>query len=145
MELIWMKATQLLHDLGQSIWLDNITGDLLVSGARPQRLLWASTGTKDPRAPDILYVKSLAAPFTVNTMPENTLKALADHGELGAILRADGGDSEEVLAEFANAGIDVYELAARLQDEGAKSFVKSWNDLMEVIGSKCAALKEAAV
>ena len=114
-------------------------------GARPQRLLWASTGTKDPKASDILYIKSLAAPFTVNTMPENTLKAFADHGELGAILRADGGDSEKVLARFANAGIDVYELAAQLQDEGAKSFVKSWNDLMEVIGSKRAALKEAAV
>jgi transaldolase len=114
-------------------------------GARPQRLLWASTGTKDPKASDVLYVKSLAAPFTVNTMPENTLKALADHGELGAILRTDGGDSEKVLAQFANAGIDVYELAAQLQDEGAKSFVKSWNDLMEVIVSKSAALKEAAV
>jgi transaldolase len=114
-------------------------------GARPQRLLWASTGTKDPKASDILYVKSLAAPFTVNTMPENTLKAFADHGELSAILRADGGDSEKVLAQFSNAGIDVYELAARLQDEGAKSFAKSWNDLMEVIGSKSAALKETAV
>jgi len=114
-------------------------------GARPQRLLWASTGTKDPRASDVLYVKSLAAPFTVNTMPENTLKALADHGELGAILRADGGDSEKVLAQFANAGIDVYELAAQLQDEGAESFVKSWNDLMAVIASKSASLKEAAV
>lgn len=114
-------------------------------GARPQRLLWASTGTKDPQASDVLYAKSLAAPFTVNTMPENTLKALADHGELGAILRADGGDSEEVLAKFTNAGIDVYELAAQLQDEGARSFVKSWNDLMEVIASKSATLKEATV
>lgn len=114
-------------------------------GARPQRLLWASTGTKDPKASDILYIKSLAAPFTVNTMPENTLKAFADHGELGTILRADGGDSEKVLAQFANAGVDVYALATQLQDEGAKSFVKSWNDLMEVIGSKRAALKEAAV
>ncbi len=114
------------------------------SGARPQRLLWASTGTKDPKASDVLYVKGLAAPFTVNTMPEATLKALADHGELGAILPPDGGDCEEVLAQFARAGIDVDALAAQLQDEGAKSFVKSWNELMAVINSKSAALKTAA-
>ena len=113
------------------------------AGARPQRLLWASTGTKDPKASDILYVKALAAPFTVNTMPEGTLKALADHGEVGAMLPADGGDSEQVLARFAQAGIDVEALAAQLQDEGAKSFVKSWNDLMEVIASKSAALKKS--
>ena len=113
------------------------------SGARPQRLLWASTGTKDPKASDVLYIKALAAPFTVNTMPEGTLKALADHGELGTILPADGGDCEEVLAQFAKAGIDVDALAAQLQEEGAKSFVKSWNDLMAVISSKSAALKEA--
>ena len=106
------------------------------AGARPQRLLWASTGTKDPKASDVLYVKALAAPFTVNTMPDGTLKALADHGEIGAILPADGGDCEEVLAEFAKAGIDVDALAAQLQDEGAKSFVKSWNELMEVIAAK---------
>src|SRR6266404_4805729 len=112
-------------------------------GARPQRLLWASTGTKDPKASDVLYIKSLAAPFTVNTMPEGTLKALADHGELGAILRADGGDSDEVLTKFAKAGIDIDALAARLQDEGAKSFVQSWNDLMGVITMKSAALKKA--
>ncbi len=112
-------------------------------GARPQRLLWASTGTKDPKASDVLYIKALAAPFTVNTMPEGTLKALADHGELGAILPADGGDCEEVLAQFAKAGIDVDALAAQLQDEGAKSFVKSWNELMAVITSKSAALKQA--
>jgi transaldolase len=109
-------------------------------GARPQRLLWASTGTKDPKASDILYIKSLAAPFTVNTMPEGTLKALAAHTELGELLPADGGNCEEVLAQFANAGIDVDALAARLQDEGAESFVKSWNDLMAVISSKSAAL-----
>jgi len=113
-------------------------------GARPQRLLWASTGTKDPKASDVLYIKSLAAPFTVNTMPEGTLKALADHGELGAILRADGGDSDEVLTKFAKAGIDIDALAARLQDEGAKSFVQSWNDLMGVITMKSAALKKAS-
>jgi len=115
------------------------------AGARPQRLLWASTGTKDPKASDVLYIKALAAPFTVNTMPEGTLKALADHGELGTILPADGGDCEQVLAQFAKAGIDVDALAARLQEEGAKSFVKSWNDLMAVIVSKSAALKAAAV
>jgi transaldolase len=114
------------------------------AGARPQRLLWASTGTKDPNASDILYIKALAAPFTVNTMPEGTLKALAEHSELGTILPADGGDCEEVLAQFAKAGIDVDALAAQLQDEGAKSFVKSWNELMAVIASKSAALKKAA-
>jgi transaldolase len=114
------------------------------AGARPQRLLWASTGTKDPKSSDVLYVKSLAAPLTVNTMPEATLKALADHGELGAILPADGGDCEQVLAEFGKAGIDVDALAGRLQDEGAKSFVQSWNDLMAVIAAKSAALKRAA-
>jgi len=113
------------------------------AGARPQRLLWASTGTKDPQASDILYVKALAAPFTVNTMPEGTLKALADHGELGEILPAGGGNCEEMLAQFAKAGIDIDALAARLQEEGAKSFVKSWNELMAVIASKSAALAAA--
>jgi transaldolase len=113
------------------------------AGARPQRLLWASTGTKDPKASDVLYIKALAAPFTVNTMPEGTLKALADHGELGTILPADGGDCEKVLAQFAKAGINVDALAAQLQDEGAKSFVKSWSELMAVISSKSATLKKA--
>ena len=112
-------------------------------GARPQRLLWASTGTKDPKASDILYIKALAAPFTVNTMPDNTLKAFADHGEVGAAMPPDGGDCEEILAQFAKAGIDIDALAAELQDEGAKSFVKSWDDLMVVIESKSAALKTA--
>ena len=113
------------------------------AGARPQRLLWASTGTKDPAASDVLYIKALAAPFTVNTMPEGTLKALAEHGELGTILPADGGDCEEVLTEFAKAGINVDSLAADLQDQGAKSFVKSWTDLMAVIASKSSALSAA--
>jgi len=113
------------------------------AGARPQRLLWASTGTKDPKASDVLYIKALAAPFTVNTMPESTLKALADHGDLGAILPTDGGDCEQVLAQFAKAGIDIDALAAQLQDEGAKSFVQSWSDLMAVINSKSATLKAA--
>ena len=110
-------------------------------GARPQRLLWASTGTKDPKASDVLYIKALAAPFTVNTMPESTLKAFAEHGEVGPILAADGGNCEIVLTEFAKAGIDIDALAARLQDEGAKSFVKSWYELMVVIASKSAALE----
>ena len=110
------------------------------AGARPQRLLWASTGTKDPKAPDVLYIKALAAPFTVNTMPEGTLKALADHGDLSEIMSADGGDCEAMLDQFAAAGIDIDDLGAKLQDEGAKSFVSSWNDLMEVIASKSASL-----
>jgi transaldolase len=114
------------------------------AGARPQRLLWASTGTKDPEASDVLYVKALAAPFTINTMPEQTLKSLADHGELGDILPPDGGDCEEVLAEFAKAGVDIDALAIRLQDDGAASFVKSWDELMAVIASKSAALEKAA-
>ena len=114
------------------------------AGASPQRLLWASTGTKDPKASDVLYIKSLAAPFTVNTMPEATLNALADHGELGSIMAADGGNGEEVIGKFAKAGIDIDALAARLQDEGARSFVKSWNDLMSVIDSKSRSLQPAA-
>jgi transaldolase len=114
------------------------------AGARPQRLLWASTGTKDPKASDVLYIKSLAAPFTVNTMPEGTLNALADHGEVGATIAADGNNAEEELARFAEAKIDIRALSRQLQDEGAKSFVKSWNDLMGVISSKSAALKRAS-
>ena len=115
------------------------------AGARPQRLLWASTGTKDPKASDILYVKALAAPFTVNTMPEATLKALAEHTELGSVLAADGGDCEKVLAQFARAEIDIYALATQLQDEGAKSFVQSWNELMDVIESRSAAIRKTAL
>ena len=113
-------------------------------GARPQRLLWASTGTKDPKASDILYIKSLASPFTVNTMPEGTLKAFADHGELAGEMAPDGGDCETVLASFARAGIDVDALAKRLQDEGAASFVKSWNDLMSCIEAKSTAMRKAS-
>ena len=112
-------------------------------GARPQRLLMASTGTKDPKASDTLYVEALAAPLTVNTMPENTLKAFADHGELGPAVSADGGDSEDVLAQFKKAGVNLNALAARLQEEGAAAFVKSWNDLMAVIASKSVALATA--
>lgn len=108
------------------------------AGARAQRLLWASTGTKDPSASDILYVKALAAPFTVNTMPEGTLTAFDDHGEVGEALAADGGDCDSVLASFTKAGIDIDALATRLQEEGAASFVKSWNDLMACVASKTA-------
>jgi len=113
------------------------------AGARPQRLLWASTGTKDPKASDILYVKGLAAPFTVNTMPEGTLKAFGDHGEVGGTMAIDGGDAEAVLADFAKAGIDIDALATRLQDEGAKSFVESWHDLMSRIEEKGAEMRKA--
>jgi transaldolase len=113
------------------------------AGARPQRLLWASTGTKDPNAPDILYVKALAAPFTVNTMPENTLKAFDDHGEVGEMLKPDGGDCEKVLADFTKAGIDIDHLAVRLQEEGAASFVKSWNELMACVESKSKMMRKA--
>src|SRR5215469_4353741 len=114
------------------------------AGAYPQRLLWASTGTKDPTASDVLYVETLAAPFTVNTMPEATLNALANQKQLGSILPADGGDSEEVLSQFASAGVSVDALAAQLQQDGAKSFVNSWEELMSQITSKTAVLKKAA-
>jgi transaldolase len=114
------------------------------TGARAQRLLWASTGTKDPQASDILYVKALAAPLTINTMPEGTLKAFAQHGDVGAMLAPDGGDCERVLADFAKAGIDVDALAKKLQDDGATSFDKSWNDLMACIESKSAIMRKAS-
>jgi transaldolase len=113
------------------------------SGARPQRLLFASTGTKDPKASDVLYIEGLAAPLTVNTMPEGTLKAFADHGRQPPLLPADGGDCEQVLARLAKAGLDIDGLALELQDEGAKSFVKSWSDLLSVIAGKSAALQKA--
>ena len=113
-------------------------------GARTQRLLFASTGTKDPKASDILYIRELAASFTVNTMPENTLKGFADHGEVHGPLPRDGGDGEAVLAQFAAIGIDIDALATNLQDEGAVSFVNSWNDLMTVIEAKSAALQTAS-
>ena len=117
---------------------------VLNAGARPQRLLFASTGTKDPKASDILYIKGLAAPLTVNTMPEGTLKAFADHGELDAQLRTDGGDSEQVLSEFRKAGVDLDALAAKLQQDGAASFVASWNELLGVIAAKGASLAKAS-
>ena len=114
--------------------------DLAAAGARPQRLLWASTGTKDPKAPETLYVEALAAPDTVNTMPEKTLLAAATHGILKGVMARDGGDCEAVLGQFQGAGIDVEALAAQLQQEGGRSFVKSWNELLERIASKSQAL-----
>jgi transaldolase len=112
-------------------------------GARPQRLLWASTGTKDPSVPDTFYIQHLAAPFTVNTMPEATLLAFADHGTVGELLPEDGGDCEKVLAQFAKTGVDLIALAARVQEDGAKSFVASWNALLAVINSKSEAFAAA--
>jgi transaldolase len=106
------------------------------AGARPQRLLWASTGTKDPDASDVLYVKALQAPFTINTMPEQTLLDFADHGEIGDLLPADGGNSEATLYAFEQARVDVFELANQLQREGAESFEQSWNDLMACLEAK---------
>jgi transaldolase len=114
------------------------------AGARAQRLLWASTGTKDSKASDTLYVKALAAPFTINTMPENTLNAFANHGEVGELLAPDGGDCERVLTNFGKAGVAVDALAVQLQSEGAASFVKSWNDLMACVESKSAAMRKAS-
>jgi transaldolase len=114
-------------------------GRLANEGARPQRILWASTGTKDPEASDVLYIEALAAPFTVNTMPDKTLVAFAEHGKVGEPLPADGGDADDALAEFERAGIDLDELATRLQVEGAEAFDASWSDLMETISKQAAA------
>jgi transaldolase len=113
-------------------------------GAKAQRLLWASTGTKDPDASDVLYERALAAPFTVNTMPEKTLLAYGDHGDLGDLLPADGGNAEEVIARFQSEdGVDTDALAEQLQAEGAESFDKSWNELMDRISEKSAAVAAA--
>ena len=113
------------------------------AGARPQRLLFASTGTKDPEASDVFYITTLAAPNTVNTMPEATLLAFANHGELGPVLTADGGNAEEILGRFSKEGIDVSALAADLQKDGAASFVASWNDLLAGIAAKSDTLRKA--
>lgn len=113
-------------------------------GARPQRLLWASTGTKDPTAADTLYVVSLAAPLTIDTMPEATLKAFADHGTVNGKLSINGSHGDGFLRQFTDLGIDINVLATQLQDEGARSFVDAWNDLMKVIVSRCAELKKAS-
>jgi len=117
---------------------------LAAAGAWEQRLLWASTGTKDPQAPDTLYIEALAAPNTINTIPEKTLLAFAEHGELKGKMPMDGGDAEEVLAQFACAGVDDAALAAKLQREGAEAFDKSWHDLLKRIASKSAMLENAA-
>ena len=115
---------------------------LLNAGARPQRLLWASTGTKDPEASDVLYIEALAAPFTISTIPEATLRAFAEHGKVGDPLPADGGDCEEVLTQFRQAGLDLDALAGQLQRDGAEAFNKSWSDLMARLQSKGEALKD---
>ena len=117
--------------------------DLEAKGARKQRMLWASTGTKDPSAPADLYVAALAAPETIDTMPEKTLLAFAEKGRISGVMAKDGGDAEAVLAKFAAAGIDVAALAVQLQTEGAASFVKSWAELMKRITEKSSALASA--
>jgi transaldolase len=126
------RAFRAYHELLRSPRMQRLMNE----GARPQRLLWASTGTKDPDASDTLYIEAFASPFTVNTMPEPTLKAFADHGEVTELFPPDGGNAEQVLTEFVDAGIDVASLAARLQEEGKESFNKSWEDMLETIGAK---------
>ena len=121
--------------LGSDRW-----AKLQAAGARPQRLLWASTSTKDPSAPDTLYAEALAAPDTIDTLPEKTLRAFADHGALHGPMREDGGDCDAVLAKFTGAGVDIDALAVRLQQEGAASFVKSWKQLMQRIDDKVDAI-----
>jgi transaldolase len=116
---------------------------LAAAGAHPQRLLWASTGTKDPAAADTLYVETLAAPDTVDTIPDKTLKAFADHGKVGAVLPLDGGDAETVIAGFRKLGVDDDALALRLQQEGGDSFQKSWDSLLAGIKGKSAQLAGA--
>ena len=117
---------------------------LAAAGARPQRLLWASTGTKDPEAPDTLYIEALAAPDTIDTIPEKTLRAFAEHGELKGVMGEDGGDAEAVLARFKQAGIDIDALAKELQRDGAQAFVKSWKALLLRIADKSQALADAS-
>jgi transaldolase len=117
---------------------------LAEAGARPQRLLWASTSTKDPAAPDVLYVEALAAPDTINTMPDQTLMAFADHGHTGGVLSEDGGDAEAVIAAFRRAGVDEAQLALQLQREGAEAFDQSWSDLIGRLEEKSSALTRVA-
>lgn len=136
---IAMRTYKAYRDLLASPRWQRLAG----AGARPQRLLWASTGTKDPAAPDVLYVEALAAPDTINTIPENTLLAFADHGKVRDALRFDGGNAEAVLAEFGRAGVNVEALAASLQREGTAAFAKSWSDLMDCIASRSDVLTKA--
>jgi transaldolase len=117
---------------------------LAAAGVQPQRLLWASTGTKNPDSSDVLYIEALAAPDTINTIPDKTLLAFADHGRVADVLPIDGGDAEEVIAKFKAAGIDDGQLAADLEREGAESFVKSWQDLLDCVASKSVALQAAS-
>jgi len=131
------QAYQAYQELLASARFRRLTNE----GARAQRLLYASTGTKDPSAPDTLYIESLAAPFTVNTMPENTLHAFADHGKVSSMLTSEGDDYKIVLAKFQQAGVDIDALALKLQEEGADSFVKSWDDLIACIESKLTELR----
>jgi len=114
------------------------------AGARVQRLLWASTGTKDPEAPDTLYIEALAAPGTINTIPDKTLLAFADHGQVRGALPVDGGDAEHVIDEFRRLGVDDAALADQLQVEGAQAFDKAWHDLLDCIAAKSEALDSAA-
>ncbi len=114
---------------------------LAAAGAKPQRVLWASTGTKDPAAPDTLYVSALAAPDTIDTIPEKTLQAFADRGRLQDLMPADGVDAEAVLLQISRAGVDVEALAAKLQLDGADAFVKSWKQLLQRIAEKAGASK----
>jgi transaldolase len=134
-----MRATQLLHNLGQSLWLDNITRDLINSSTL-ERYIDELSVTRLTSNPTIF---DHAIENSSYTMPEGTLQALANHGDLSEIMSADGGDCEAVLDQFAAAGIDIDKLAAKLQDDGAKSFVSSWSDLMEVIASKSGTLAKA--
>jgi transaldolase len=116
---------------------------LASAGALPQRMLWASTGTKDPAARDVMYLEALAAPDTIDTIPEKTLAAFADHGKVGEPMRPDGGDAESTIAQFTKAGIDVDVLAAQLQRDGADAFAKSWAELMSQIAAKSDVLAKA--
>ena len=136
---IAMRTYKAYRDLlGSARWKK-----LAAAGAHPQRLLWASTGTKDPAAPDTLYVEAFAAPDTINTMPEKTLQAFADHGKVGSPMSVDGGDAETVLSQFRREGIDDEALAARLQQEGAEAFSKSWRALLSRLSDKSSQLGSA--
>ena len=134
---IAMRAYKAYRDLLASPRWQKLAG----SGARPQRLLWASTGTKDPAASDTLYIEALAAPDTVNTIPEKTLLAFADHGKVKDAMRFDGGNAEAMLAEFTREGINDEALAAQLQREGSAAFARSWSDLLHCIASHSDVLK----